>query len=89
MANVKIEVRKPLRFLPAVGWALALDATDLAVGWIPFAGEVLDIAQAAAAMAIFEDSRMVYGLFDIAFPVGLDLFPSYTTTYFLLKSGKL
>jgi hypothetical protein len=86
---VEVRVRKSLRFLPAIGWALALDATDLLVGWIPFAGEVFDLVQAAAAFAIFEDARMVYGLFDLVLPGPLDLFPSYTTAYLLLKYDKI
>lgn len=94
----KVQVRKQFKFLPPLGWALAIDAIDAAAlpfTILPFIGEItgatVDIVQGVASIVVFEDPVMwIAGTTgEVLIPAtgGLDLFPTYTAIYVARNKG--
>jgi len=98
--NRGLAVRKPFRFLPAIVWAILLDAIDYTAGVATFLlsfvgiGLVLDVlvdvVQTVLALIIFEDSAKILlsGGWE-ALPIpGIDIVPSFTA-YVLLTEANI
>jgi hypothetical protein len=96
-----IEVRKPFRFLPAIAWAILIDAIDIfgnavslilmavfiPLGLVPDVG--IDLIQSLLGLLVFENFTMTLGgSTDFLLPPPLDLLPTYTFTYLALTRGK-
>ena len=94
-----VVVRKPFDFLPAIVWALAIDAIDFVAGIFTLlltvigVGVVLDwvvdIIQGILALILFEDSQIaIYGTGVDLVPIPLwDFLPTFTAVVLAKQWG--
>mgnify|MGYP001394813978 CR=1 FL=1 len=98
MGIFKTGVRKPFAFLPAIAWAVGIDAIDLFPNVINFVLQFFggvglaldvffDVVQTVIAMMIFDDPAFVITNVDFILPPGFDIFPSYTAKVIMYEMG--
>ena len=90
MAEVKL--RAPFdRFPHPYAYALLLDAVDILGGFLPIAGEIMDLVQTVLALMIFENRTiaLLSGGLDLLLPGFPDFLPTFTIRVFLAKRGLL
>jgi hypothetical protein len=80
---MEIELREPFDGGPKPWTALivaaCIDAADLFVGWLPIGGEMFDLLQLGAALAVFVSPLSVLvGAADFLLVLGADVMPTYT-----------
>ena len=87
-----IKLRPPFdRFPHPYAYALLLDAVDVFGGFLPVAGELIDVLQTMAALFIFENASiaLISGPADFVLAGLFDFLPTYTLRIFLAKRGVL
>lgn len=72
-----------LRFATALMFALLLDAADYTIGWIPIAGDLLDVVGILVLLA-FIGKYALLGLIEFVPFIG-DFLPAFTTSVVLAR----
>lgn len=90
MADHIVKLRAPFdRFNHPYAYAILLDLVDIFGGFLPIAGEFIDLVQTILALMIYENRSIAIlsGGLDLILPGLPDFLPTFTIRIFLAKRG--